>query len=156
MQAANPPAKIFEHWKKEAYRECGFFSPSVCPNQATRTLGHTQVTQGQAVNFFRKMVKIFASPFFPPPVTILTFSRSFPTMKVSALLFAAAGFATASAVELTPDVSYTFPVLLFVGYPVSGGSLLLRHPPREPTDNNCRNEIRPGGQCSRAAHAIIR
>lgn len=49
-------------------------------------------------------------------------------MKVSALIFAAAGFATASAVELTPDVSYTFPVLLFVGYPVSGGSLLASPP----------------------------
>ena len=94
---------------------------------------------GKAIDFFRSE----SSPFFPPPVTDPTFSRSFPTMKVSALLFAAAGFATASAIELTPDVSYT--------YLVSGGSLLLRHPPREPTDNNCRNEIRLAANAAAAS-----
>ena len=121
--------------RREVYRECGFFSSSVCPNlQSQRFFSQ---------NGGKSSLRRFSSTCNKPPLFQIV-----PTMKFSALLFAAAGFATASAVELTPDVSYTFPVLLFVGYPVSVGSLLLRHPPREPTDNNCRNEIRPGGQCS--------
>ena len=85
------------------------FSSSVCPN-----LRFTKI------DFFRKMVENLRFAVFLPPVTNHHFFQIVPTMKVSALIFAAAGFATASAVELTPDVSYTSPVLFSLGirYPV--------------------------------------